>query len=300
MGTTRIAAEVGPVGAIGIRPPRALPVIGLAALGDHRADALGLHVRRIGADKLLVDRNGIRPHRTGIGIVRAKLSDRLALDFNGLGRQGGHRRFRRRLHQNDRRRDPVEVIGCFRALAEIMHTHADALEHGVEIDARLAQRFGQRHRVVAIIGPRQLRGLIGALVIGNQHALAAFDGGKATTAFCHKLAEGVDVGGIEHHDPRRSRNTGKRAQEIADAQTLETEIAALAQPRPHGNENVLAIILHADAGNVDGDHRIGAGCRRLFLEIAERTAELGLREVRGFGKLEPGLTEALRDKARIL
>ena len=298
MGASGVALEIGPVGALGIGATGALPV-GRLAPGRHgSARATGQHMAGEGADEFLVSGDRVDLHGTGIALFGGELRHGALAQEIGL-RSHCRRDTRSARIERETRRDAVQQPRRDDALGEIMHTQAQALHHPLDRQARFDQDLRQRHRERAVAGRGQRRRPPRRLIEADERASGAIRQREAATAIGHELQDGMLVGGIEKHEARAGGQARNAAQEIGDAQALGRKVVALAQAGIDGNENVVAIILQGETGDIDRDHRIRAGLHGLVGEVAEQGSEFPLVEVRRLCDLESRAFQGLRDKAGI-
>ena len=92
---------------------------------------------------------------------------------------------------------------------------------------------------------------------------------------------GIRIGArrVEHQNARAPRLGGERVGEVGDPDRLHRRVGIAGELGVDGNEEIVALVLHAAAGEIDEGLHVGADRRRLVEEVAHRRAHRILVEV---------------------
>ena len=299
--TPRIALQIGPIGVGRIGQPGAPPGDGLAAHGDHGANALGIGRIGEGVEEIGIGDDRVLLQRGAIGLIDRIVADRPRPHIGlGFERHGGRRRARRAGEQHGRRRQFRFIPGNLRALGLFRNPKPCAGKGLIQRQAAFAQHFGQRLGIDAIGAGFVGGDRVGRGVEGDEFAIGRLNQGEAAGERRAGLGEGVDPRRVEHDDARFQRHFRQRLQIIVQPHRLQRHIGGAWNRRVDRREIVLAGILHAPPAQIDENDGVRPGGGGLVEEFAQAAAQAVLIEVGGAGHVEAGLLQCVGDQAGVI
>ena len=113
---------------------------------------------------------------------------------------------------------------------------------------------------------------------------------------------GIGIGArrVEHQDARAPRLGGERVGEVGDANRLHRRVGIAGDLGVDRNEEIVALVLHAAAGEIDEGLHVGADRRRLVEEVAHRRAHRLLVEIARADDVEAGRLQGLGDQRGVV
>ena len=184
-------------------------------------------------------------------------------------------------------------------VGRLVGAQADAGEHGIQIQSRLAHHLGDRGRVGAI-GTRAILGRhAGRGGKRDQQAGHGCDraetGRKAPTLYLERQRPRR----VEDHDFRGRRQVSQRAQQVEQPHRVDRNIAVAVEPRIGRDQVIVTFELQAITGEIDNRDRVRTGRFDLGDEIAEQAAQVGLIDVRALDNLEADAGQRFGDEPAV-
>ncbi len=185
---------------------------------------------------------------------------------------------------------PVSWFTCTRVWAKTSSIGSAAFAH----------RPGERLGVDAVgawfvADDRARRG-----VEGDELAGIGIDQREAAGERLTLAGIGIGPRRVDDQDARAPRLGGERVGEVGDPDRLHRRVGIAGELRVDGNEEIVALVLHAAAGEVDEGLHVGADRRRLVEEVAHRRAHRLRVEVARADDVEAGRLQGLGDQRGVV